>query len=133
RTKSRPKPAAPRHVASYAVELLASVRIPPAAAHPAAAPPRPAASRPPAVAGHSRPGHPLPSRRLWPRRRGLGGRRFWVGQLTHAAHNTLCLESLKRGLNEVLDVPADVADSLGQRLSGLRAQLGQYLFYHLLP
>src|SRR5690606_8929545 len=113
------------------IRTALATQYPIAAARRAAAPPRPEASRRLGTAGHSRPGHPLPSRRLWRLRVGRWGRRFWGRELTHAAHNTLGLESFKRGLSNVLDVPADVADGLGQRLAGLGVKLGKDLLDNL--
>src|SRR5690606_37767613 len=94
-----------RQSASYpSVRNGSPIVSPTAAARRAATPLQPAASRRLGTAGHSQPGHPPLSRRLWHLRGGRWGRRFWGRQLAHAAHNTLCLESLKRGLDDLLDV-----------------------------
>src|SRR5690606_31079795 len=99
--------------ASYpSVRTESPTALPTAAARRAAAPTRPGAPRRLGTAGQSRPGRPLPSRRLWPRRRGRWGRRFWGGQLAHPAHDALGLEPFQGGLDNTLDVATDVADSL---------------------
>src|SRR5690606_16264166 len=118
---------------SPAIRTAPSTLSPTAAARRVAAPTRPGASRRLGTAGHSRPGHPLPSRRLGRRRVGRWGRRFWGGQLAHPGDDALSLESLQRSLDNVLDVPADVADGLGQSSAGFRVELRQDLFHNLAP